>query len=641
MTDILDGRLSVISSIAICLGVAVGNAWLPISDNAGFNLLAIFILLSLGLYKKPLILGAFFVVGITVASLSNEGPGRLLVEYAAPVKKIILQKIEINIPDDSKGLVRAMFLGDKSYSQKEKILKSSGLGHLMAVSGFHVGIISGVSQVIVKNVTTRFWKTGLIRLYLPVAAGAISAVFMACIAGLRASVIRAASVVAAAALATILGRRVSTCSKVAAGVIFCTAISPGNTGGAGMYLSLAGYLGITELSRYFRTLLKSRGTTEGQINPESHNYLFQKSSIVVESIIISVSAQIATLPLILRYFNEYPLCGLTANLLVLPAISVLMPAGVAAIILPEFTGSFIGNVFAQAMSILINFTQELQSIFPAMIIFKPSISAVASYYSALFFLVKNRGRTALILMIAAFTLCLPLKTYRQGITAVDVGNGDCTLLVNEEIPLLIDTPGGKAESALKAMSRYNLNMIEMAFITHAHSDHQDGIVELILGGHIRTLVIPDIKGFEDIIGQTLAKGISVKKVSRGDEICSGNFKVEVLWPPKDFFSDDLNDTSLVMRITCNDKSILLTGDECRYWSKWACQADVLKLPHHGAYFDGFNDMLETVRPQEIYVSVGKNNIYGHPDKRSSSCVNNGDAEFFRTDYSGDIQMTFD
>ena len=129
----------------------------------------------------------------------------------------------------------------------------------------------------------------------------------------------------------------------------------------------------------------------------------------------------------------------------------------------------------------------------------------------------------------------------------------------------------------------------------------------------------------------------------------GDVEVRVLSPIKGAdYQDNLNDMSVVIKVTYGETSLLLTGDAESYAEelmiaseKELLQADVLKIGHHGSSTSSSQAFLDAVQPKAVVISLGKNNDYGHPHEEVVKRLENVEATIYRTDESGTILLVSD
>lgn len=240
---------------------------------------------------------------------------------------------------------------------------------------------------------------------------------------------------------------------------------------------------------------------------------------------------------------------------------------------------------------------------------------------------------------------------------LDVGQGDATLFITEgRQALLID--GGDKKSGyntvIPAARAQALSHIDLAIVTHAHSDHAAGIAELIDAGFIGHLCLPAVDADnhqgsqheEDMTNFLLELSeksqVPVTRLRTGDAVRLGDCLIEVLHPDTRSGRVDLNEASLVMRVTLEGLSLLMTGDLTEEGegvilrSKIDCSADFLHVAHHGSRHSSSALFLEAADPGTALISAGRNNRYGHPHPHVLDRLLEQAVEVFRTDECGAV-----
>ena len=125
----------------------------------------------------------------------------------------------------------------------------------------------------------------------------------------------------------------------------------------------------------------------------------------------------------------------------------------------------------------------------------------------------------------------------------------------------------------------------------------------------------------------------------------GSAKVEILASPTS--ADNLNNTSIILKVAHGNKSFLFTGDAEREEEQdiinagYDLSADVLKVGHHGSDSSTSYTFLREVMPEYAVISVGKDNSYGHPTEAVLSRLRDADVKVYRTNLQGDIIMSSD
>lgn len=227
----------------------------------------------------------------------------------------------------------------------------------------------------------------------------------------------------------------------------------------------------------------------------------------------------------------------------------------------------------------------------------------------------------------------------------DVGQADCTLFVDNDKTLLVDTGDiDTADLVLSYLKELNINKIDYLVLTHPHADHIGGASKIIENYDIGNILMPNkttnTNVFEDTINIIEEKKYNIIIPHQNDiyQLDTGIF--EILSDQTINWGDDLNYYSLVLKASFNDIDIIITGDadkeveENIIKSNKNISAEILKLGHHGSYTSTSNEFLNKVNPLYAIISCGKNNSYGHPHDSTLDKLNN--INYYRTDEVGTI-----
>lgn len=230
------------------------------------------------------------------------------------------------------------------------------------------------------------------------------------------------------------------------------------------------------------------------------------------------------------------------------------------------------------------------------------------------------------------------------IHVIDVGQGDSILIQTPEgKTILID--GGEASSGvIPYFEHLGITNIDVMVATHPHADHIGGLVE-ILGAIPVSKVITNgephttltYEHFLDAIATAKAEYVEVK---RGDVISVGSINFLVLSPVA-ITNSDMNQNSVILRVTFGKTTILLMGDAGAdterdiIASGLPLKADILKVGHHGSKSASTPEFLSIVNPGVAIYSAGINNTYGHPAPEILAALSAVGATIYGTDqYSG-------
>lgn len=237
------------------------------------------------------------------------------------------------------------------------------------------------------------------------------------------------------------------------------------------------------------------------------------------------------------------------------------------------------------------------------------------------------------------------------VTYLDVGQGDAALVYCEGHYMLID--GGErnySDLIYTVLERNKINYLDIVVATHAHSDHIGGLPGALTYAKAGLVLCPVASYDSDIFrkfadyAKTSGPGITVP--NKMDTYELGSAVVTILYLDPE--NDDVNDTSIVLRVTYADRSFLFTGDaergaeevlleECPELLK----SDILKVGHHGSDSSTTYPFLRKVLPDIAVISCGTGNKYGHPTDDTLSRLRDEEATVYRTDIHGDITMWYD
>lgn len=228
---------------------------------------------------------------------------------------------------------------------------------------------------------------------------------------------------------------------------------------------------------------------------------------------------------------------------------------------------------------------------------------------------------------------------------IDVGQGDSALLEYNNHYMLIDAgDNSEEEFMVEYLNSKNVNTIDYLIGTHPHADHIGGMDAVIDNFDIEKIYMPNAttttKTFEDVLDSIEKKNLSITEPVAGTEFMLDDIPIEILSPDIEY--DELNNNSIVLKLTYNDISFLFTGDaeELAEYnilnSGYNVSSNVLKVGHHGSYTSTTSEFLNAVNPQYVVISCGKNNRYEHPHKETLQKLENSNREIFRTDEDGTI-----
>ncbi len=247
------------------------------------------------------------------------------------------------------------------------------------------------------------------------------------------------------------------------------------------------------------------------------------------------------------------------------------------------------------------------------------------------------------------------------VSFIDVGQGDCIFIKTKESDILIDAGDAEsAETVIGYLEQYNVDDLEYIIATHPHSDHVGSLSEIMKDVAVEKLLLSaksnkTTDGMEyrnELIETAREENIKVIEVPFDSdyEINLGELNLDFLGPIVD--DDNLNNTSLIVKLTFGETSFLFTGDaenleEYTLISRdfeqgeGTLKSDVLKVAHHGSDTSSTQDFIQAVSPSYAVILCGTDNDYGHPHSETIQTLTNIGARILRTDLSGTIVIGSD
>ncbi len=276
---------------------------------------------------------------------------------------------------------------------------------------------------------------------------------------------------------------------------------------------------------------------------------------------------------------------------------------------------------------------------------------------------NNNMRKVILILISlvsslAFLIIISLPGRNLQIIACDVGQGDAILIQNGTTQILID--GGPDSKVLKCLEQYISfwdRNIELVILTHPQRDHYRGLIDVFEKYHISDMLVngsnassPEYQVLHNMVG---GSDTDVHVVRTNTEYRLGLIYLDILNPDGDLglanSNEDPNKFSIVALLTFGNFNALFTGDIeqdvsdklARNASLVSTSIEYLKVPHHGSK-NGLSKLLaEAIRPQIAVISCGKKNKFGHPNRETLELLDKIDAEVYRTDQLGNIEIISD
>ena len=548
-------------------------------------------------------------------------------------------------------MARALLIADQHRippDMKDRYARA-GMVHMLSISGLHVAIIAGAVVLLLQAARIPRASASLL-------AVVITAVYVAII-GAPAPAVRSAVMLAAVAASKSLQRPTSPWAGLALGA-FVPLVSTRTVLDLGYQLSVVGIAGLIASASLAKRLLTGR--------------LAGWRLRVARDLLTSVVATLITAPVIAWYFGRLSLIAPVSNLLAGPVISVLQPLLFLALALAGFP-SVAGLLSDAAHPLLVAFdtiAASAASVPGASVAVVPSLpSVVATGAAVAAFVVATTSRyPARPVLVGTACLCAAVWSpaialpYRGGVEmhVLDVGQGDAILVRTDRGNWVVFDAGrvwrtGDAgRSTLIPYIKSRGGAVRAFILSHAHADHVGGAASLISALDPDEFWDSAFPQGSEVYDETLRvareSGVEWNRVRAGEVIAIDGVIVRFLAPDSAWTASlsDPNEASTIARVEYRSARFLLTGDAEMEEESWLLRnaredlaADVLKVAHHGSSTSSGDKFLEAVNPSLAVISVGADNLYGHPSADVLAGLSRVGARTLRTDRAGTIVIRTD
>lgn len=260
------------------------------------------------------------------------------------------------------------------------------------------------------------------------------------------------------------------------------------------------------------------------------------------------------------------------------------------------------------------------------------------------------------LVAAALVLCCLLCLVACGkdetatglsVEVLDVGQSDCTLIRQGDAVWMIDAGTTTERGAvIGALFDRGIERIDCLVLTHPHEDHIGNARMLLEKYEVGALIVSpystDDLTYRLVLETAEQRGVACHVASVGETYTLGAAAVEILLADEN--AKELNDASVVLRVTHGKTAFLFTGDaeldgETALLSSVAAEkldCDFLKAGHHGSDTSSCEAFLQAVTPTHVAISCGKDNDYGFPHQALLERLNAVGATYHRTDAEGTL-----
>ncbi len=614
--------------------------------------------------------GIFSMMRHAGLEVLESGQGQPFAAALLALKDVMRRVIATALPEPQAGLLTGILLGDErgiSPGLADDFARV-GASHVIAISGFNMVV---VSAIVIRILSSLFAGNRLI-----VACGAVAVIAVySLLVGASPGILRAALMSSLLVIGSQLKRRTFVPTSLAFATLLLSAGDPHVLLDIGFQLSFCAVLGlglfVEPLSRIFRRLLELM--LPARLAAIS-------DSVLKEPLIVSIAAQISTLPLVIFYFDRLSLVALPVNLLIVPAQSALLLLGLSAVMLYVFIPA-LGSILFWADYVFLSWTISVVRSFAALdfaeLVLQLDGRLIQVFYilmiggamihaarppmwrrfvsvlsrNAVFSSTVSGACIAFILMLA---MLASRPDGRLNVWLLDVGHSNAALLQTPGgAQIMID--GGRFPSRLLTAIGDRLPFydreIEILVITHPDEWDIAALNSLLnryaVGAALYHGQPNRGEVFQEISAALKESRTAVVEARAGYALeFSDGVRIEVLHPQsRPTITDKLGDGALVLRVHYGSVSVLLTSDlsaagQREMLARGASPvASIMQIPQHGAARALDRRFLERAQPQVALLQSDIANRRGDPDPDTMAQLEG--LHLFRTDQIGHIHLSID
>ena len=506
----------------------------------------------------------------------------------------------------SGGYIKAFILGDKSSIDEYSLYQANGVSHLFALSGMHIGLLTGILLFLLKKYSK---KNFLIILFL---------IFYLIITIESASLLRSIVFYIMLKINKKFNLDISTKNILLLTISILIIYNPLIIMDMGFEYSAVVTYGLVVCTKYF------------------------KKNYFVNLFITSLIAFLFSLPIMVYYNYKINMLSIISNLFVVPLVSfIIYPLSLITFIIP-----YLDSILFILLRLLILINNLLSSMAFNVVIPKVSIIFYLIYYLFLYlFYVSNNYKYLLYAFFCVFSLkfkCLIDNSIN--VYYLDVSQGDSSLIAYKNRNILIDTGGIKdrtvSNGTIKLLNSLGYAKIDYLILTHGDYDHMGDTLNVIENIKVKKVIFNcgEYKDLEKDLIKTLNKK-KIKYYSCINEIKLDKYSFKFL---NTGTYDNENDSSSVIYSELNSYKFMFMGDASTEREKDILEKyrinniDFIKVGHHGSKTSSDKKFIDEIKPKYSIISVGKNNRYGHPNKEVLNKLD--DSKIYRTDQDGSIMF---
>lgn len=544
------------------------------------------------------------------------------------------EKLENNIDkvtdETIGGIFKTIVFGDDTNIDMgiKKSFQDAGISHILSISGLHISIV-GVFVFFVLKRRLKYINATVISFIIMVLYGIMT--------GGSISTIRAIIMFTISIVGRTSGRVYDIKNAIGISGVLILLKNPYYLFNTGFILSFVAVLGI---GFFYPVLIK----------------IFNIKNKIIAMIMFSTSITIFLIPLNGYFFYQIPGYSILLNIILVPLMGIIIISGMISSLLCyvsyDIAYFFIGSG-SYVIRLYIFICDKVGDLpFSTVVVGKLNIGRILIYYSIIIIIIylweKNEKKLnrnnkiedgekskiskkyfkILFVTVLLFVVIFFRLDNKSKIAFLDVGQGECSIILGKDKKIYMFDCGSSSvnnigEKVVIPWIKYNgHSKIDYLILSHNDSDHINGVINILEDKTISidNIIINYSTHWEEMIRIFKLYNINIIKIKRGDEIKSDGITIKFL-NPYILKDNDVNKDSIVSLVYTKNSKILFTGDIDKEIEKnlikEGCleEVDILKVPHHGSEGSSSKEFINYIKPKYVFISCGKNNIYGHPSKR--------------------------
>jgi len=525
----------------------------------------------------------------------------------------------LNIDEEGGGFISGLVFGYNNETKNEDIFRELGISHILAVSGFNIGIIYYfIRRALIKTSAKLRYLLCFIICFL-----------YTFLSGFEPSITRAFIMISLYIISRAINKPYEQINIIFVSAFLMLLYNTYYVFNLGFILSYTAVLGLILFKHKFSDAISI------------------KNQRVKEDAAIALSAFTATFPIAIYISGFFSIITVLVNIIIGPMVSVITVIGfslsflylITSIKYFLFPAAFLGKMFME----LIKFINKANiMVYPG----RPNFMFIIAYYILMILifdvfdikmsLIQKKYTYSLLILVMSISL-IKYSPYLK-IHFINVGQGDSIFIETpERNGILIDTgPEFEGYAAAKDkvvpyIRRCGYRSIDGLIITHFHSDH--------CGGY---KYIKNELNTDSLYTFSNSKDKNFNEIKYGDILKINDIQIKALAPENSIISNNSeNEICLVLEVSYKNFNMLLTSDaEKNVLDGITGEFDIYKVSHHGSYASFSESAIDNSKIGTAVISVGRNS-FGHPSYKVIESLNERNIPVYRTGINGDITVISD